>query len=57
MFSAIGSAQLLIILLIVLAIFGSKRLRSLGSDIGTGLRGFRHSISDTEPEADESRLE
>jgi sec-independent protein translocase protein TatA len=57
MFSAIGPVQLLIILLIVLAIFGGKRLRTLGSDIGTGLRGFRNSISETESEADEGRLE
>ena len=46
MFSSIGPAQLLVILLIVLVIFGSKRLRTLGSDLGTGLRDFRRSIAD-----------
>ena len=46
MFSSIGPAQLLVILLIVLVLFGSKRLRALGSDLGAGLRDFRRSITD-----------
>jgi sec-independent protein translocase protein TatA len=33
MFANIGPVQLLIVLLIVLAIFGTKRLRTLGSDL------------------------
>jgi sec-independent protein translocase protein TatA len=38
--------QLLIILLIVLMLFGTKRLRSLGSDLGSAVKGFRKSMSD-----------
>ena len=38
MFSNIGPVQLLIVLLIVLAIFGTKRLRSLGSDLGSAVK-------------------
>lgn len=55
MFSSIGPTQLFIVLLIVLIIFGGKRLRTIGSDIGAGLRKFRHLISDTapDPKADE----
>jgi len=33
--------QLLIILVIVLLIFGTKRLRNIGSDLGNALKGFR----------------
>lgn len=46
--------QLLIVLLIVLLLFGTKRLRNLGSDLGSALRGFRKSLSDDE---EEPRLE
>ena len=37
--------QLLIVLLIVVMLFGSKRLRGLGSDIGGAIGGFRKSMS------------
>jgi sec-independent protein translocase protein TatA len=37
--------QLLIILLIVMMLFGTKRLRGLGSDLGTAIKGFRSSVS------------
>ena len=46
--------QLLIILVIVLLLFGTKRLRNLGSDLGGALKGFRKSISDND---EETRLE
>lgn len=52
MFSNIGPVQLLIVLVIVLAIFGTKRLRSLGSDLGSAVKGFRSAMS--EAEKDES---
>ncbi len=38
--------QLLIILAIVIMLFGTKRLRSLGSDMGSAVKGFRKSMSD-----------
>lgn len=41
----IGIWQLLIVLLIVVMLFGSKRLRGLGSDLGGAIGGFRKSIS------------
>lgn len=37
--------QLLIVLLIVLLLFGTKRLRTLGSDLGSAIRGFREALS------------
>lgn len=48
MFSNIGPVQLLIVLVIVLAIFGTKRLRTLGSDLGSAVKGFRSAVNDAE---------
>jgi sec-independent protein translocase protein TatA len=36
----------LVILLVVLVLFGSKRLRSLGSDVGEAIKGLRGSVAD-----------
>ncbi|MEZ5501770.1 MAG: twin-arginine translocase TatA/TatE family subunit [Halioglobus sp.] len=42
--------QLLIILVIIIMLFGTKRLRTLGSDLGSAVKGFRKSMSeDGEP--------
>jgi sec-independent protein translocase protein TatA len=38
--------QLLIILVIVLLLFGTKRLRSIGSDLGGAVKGFRSAMGD-----------
>jgi sec-independent protein translocase protein TatA len=38
--------QLLIVLMIVVMLFGTKRLRGLGSDLGGAISGFRKSMSD-----------
>ena len=48
MFSNIGPVQLLIVLVIVLAIFGTKRLRTLGSDLGSAVKGFRSAMSEAD---------
>ncbi len=44
----IGIWQLLIILLIVLLLFGAKRLRNIGTDLGSAVKGFRSAIRDEE---------
>ena len=44
--------QLLIILAIVIMLFGTKRLRTMGSDLGSAVKGFRKSMTE-EPPADE----
>ena len=36
--------QLLIILAIVLVLFGAKRLRNIGSDLGSAIKGFKQSM-------------
>ncbi len=38
--------QLLIILAILIMLFGTKRLRTLGSDLGSAVKGFRKSMQD-----------
>jgi sec-independent protein translocase protein TatA len=49
--------QLLIILVIVVVIFGTKRLSSLGSDLGGAVKGFRKAMSDSEKEEDPARID
>ncbi len=41
----IGAGEIIIILVIVLLIFGPKRLPGLGKQLGTGMREFKDSIS------------
>lgn len=52
----IGIWQLLIILLIVFMLFGTKKLRNLGSDLGGALKGFKSAMKD-EGAADEDASE
>ncbi|MFG0382213.1 twin-arginine translocase TatA/TatE family subunit [Pseudomonas sp. zbq_18] len=43
--------QLLIILLIIVMLFGTKRLKGLGSDLGDAIKGFRKSMNQGEEES------
>ena len=52
-FGGISIWQLLIILAIVLAIFGTKRFKNIGSDLGGAIKGFKNAVSDGEQKADE----
>lgn len=45
--------QLLIILAIVLVLFGAKRLKNVGSDLGGAIKGFKKAVKD-ETEKDET---
>ena len=49
--------QLLIVLLIVVMIFGTKRLRTIGTDLGGALKGFRKAVNDADNEANPPRLD
>ena len=53
MLSGISWPQLLIVLVIVLAIFGTKRIRTLGSDLGSVVKGFRSSMNEAEEAKDQ----
>ncbi|MCU0971082.1 MAG: twin-arginine translocase TatA/TatE family subunit [Gammaproteobacteria bacterium] len=48
--SGISIWQLLIILVIILLLFGTKRLRDVGSDLGNAVKGFRKALGDSESE-------
>jgi len=38
--------QILIILVVILVLFGGKKIRTMGSDLGEGLKGFKRAIKD-----------
>jgi TatA/E family protein of Tat protein translocase len=44
------SKMLLVVLAIALVIFGTKRVRTIGSDLGAAMKGFKQAVSDNEPE-------
>jgi sec-independent protein translocase protein TatA len=46
----IGMRELIIILLVVLLVFGAKKLRTIGTDLGAAVRGFKKSVSEGESE-------
>ncbi|MBF1801781.1 Sec-independent protein translocase subunit TatA [Alloalcanivorax profundimaris] len=56
MFSGISIWQLIIILAIVVLLFGTKKLRNIGSDLGGAVKGFKDSVKDGEQEQDQKRL-
>ena len=45
--------QLLILLLIVVLVFGTKRLRNMGSDLGAAVKGFRKGMEEAKEEPEE----
>ncbi len=44
----IGMGELLVILGIVLLLFGPKRLKTLGADLGNAIKGFRSAVKEEE---------
>lgn len=46
----IGMRELVVILLVVLVVFGAKKLRTVGSDLGHAVRGFKKAMSEGEEE-------
>ena len=56
MFSGISIWQLLIILAIVVLLFGTKKLRNVGNDLGGAIKGFKDSVKDGEDEQNSKRL-
>ena len=53
-FGGIGPGSLILILIIVSLLFGTKRLRSMGSDLGSALKNFKKSVKDGDEESKES---
>lgn len=46
--------QLLIILAIVIMLFGTKRLRNIGSDLGAAVKGFKSSVTEDKDDKEET---
>lgn len=46
--SGISIWQLLIILIIILVLFGTKKLRSIGADLGEAVKSFRNALREEE---------
>ena len=43
---SIGFWQILVVLLLILVIFGSSRIKSVGSDLGKAFKGFKKEIKE-----------
>lgn len=53
----INVTSLLLIFLIVLLLFGTKKLRNLGGDLGTAIRGFKSGLKGDEDSSDNEKTE
>lgn len=51
MFRQFGTAELLIVLIIILLVFGASRIPEIGAALGKGIRAFRRSVGTPEAEA------
>ena len=49
--------QLVIILVIVLVLFGAKRLRNVGGDLGSAVKGFKTAMNDEDSKKDDAALQ
>jgi sec-independent protein translocase protein TatA len=49
--------HLLLVLVIVLLVFGGKKLRTLGSDLGSAFRGFKKAMSDGESDEHSKQIQ
>lgn len=49
--------QLLIVVLIVVLLFGTKKLRGLGSDLGSAVKGFKKAMTDEEQDKKDADFE
>lgn len=47
----------LIVLLVVVLVFGTKKLRNLGADLGTAVKGFREGMKSEEDKAAQAKTE
>ncbi|MBE0369880.1 Sec-independent protein translocase subunit TatA [Pseudoalteromonas sp. MMG013] len=52
-FGGISIWQLLIILAIIVLLFGTKKLRGIGGDLGNAVKGFKKAVSDDEAQPTE----
>lgn len=55
MLGGISIWQLLIVLAILVLIFGTKKLKNLGSDLGGAVKGFKEAVNKEDDEKDEEK--
>lgn len=53
MFGGISIWQLVIVLAIIILIFGTKKLKGLGSDLGSAVKGFKEAVDKDEKNEEE----
>ncbi|MDH4217585.1 MAG: twin-arginine translocase TatA/TatE family subunit [Candidatus Aminicenantes bacterium] len=54
LFGPVGPTELLLIVLIIVIIFGARRLPELGKSLGEGIKNFKKSITSRDKENDSS---
>lgn len=57
MFGSVGTPELLMIMLVILLLFGSKRLPELAKGLGKGIRQFKKAMEDVKEEMDISDID
>ena len=50
-----GPTELLILLVIVALLFGTKKLRSMGSDLGSAIKSFKSAVNDDDNQSGEDK--
>lgn len=55
MLGGISIWQLLIVLALVVLLFGTKKLRTLGSDLGSAVKGFKKAVDDKDADFEEKK--
>ncbi|MGH2521028.1 MAG: twin-arginine translocase TatA/TatE family subunit [Anaerolineales bacterium] len=53
----LGTTELIILLVIVLLLFGVGRIGRIASELGRGIREFRHSLSEEEKDSEKGKAE
>lgn len=53
----ISATQLVILLIIVLLVFGTRRLRNIGSDLGGAIKGFRKGMHENEDDSEDTKAQ
>lgn len=47
---SIGPFQLLIVLILIALLFGTKKIRNIGSDLGAAIKGFKNEMDKDKPQ-------
>jgi len=56
-FGGIGPGSIILILLIIILLFGTKKLRNVGSDLGGAIKNFKKSLKEGGEDASQEQIE